>query len=570
MLVDVDTLYLGGNLKASVENKSKSSSFDLSKKKILIIDDQKTFQIMLKSMLLSLGALQVVTVSSGEAGLASHRQHRFDILLVDYNLGRGKNGRQVLEELRVKDLLRPDGVFILVSGENNRPMVLSAIELQPDDYIMKPFSSSLLRNRLARAFRKRVVLRKVYQSLYRQQYSECLKACAEHIEKDGRYKNFCRQLSSELFLRLGKIDEAEQAVEQLLQEQRFPWAVLALARIKYTQNKMPEALGLLEEVLKTNHNATEAYDLRAQAYDKLNNTEQALEAARRAVSLAPFSISRQMYLADLARRNGQYELAKQAMSHVVDISRKSVHRAPKYLCTYIRSILDAAEHGEDTRTINRYQQEATLALQRAKTDEALVYSKFDYKTLESAVMARINAFNGQLREAQGNMKGIVAGFLEQGHEIPPEVAPDIIIALLDIGEFERAETLADGLAEQLVFDGYNKRLLESRIERSRDQRKAFVEANKEGIIAYSKGDFNESLQQFERALKLAPMNSGAALNFIQSALKIMNEELVSSVYLVNSCKRCLSIVEGLTLPQAHQDRYLKLAAEFAAVTKASA
>src|SRR5690554_1395821 len=493
-----------------------SNALDLSKKKILIIDDQKTFQVMLKSMLLNLGALQVVTVSSGEAGLASHRQHRFDILLVDYNLGRGKNGRQVLEELRAKDLLRPDGIFILVSSENNRPMVLSAIELQPDDYVMKPFSSSLLRNRLARAFRKRVVLRKVFHTLYRQQYADCIKACTDHIEEDGRYKNFCRQLSSELYLRLGKVNEAEDAVEVLLSEQRFDWAVLAMARIKFRQSKMPEALTLLEEVLKSNSNATEAYDLSARAYDYLDNTVEALEAARRAVSLAPFSISRQMYLADLARRNEQFELAKQAMGHVVEISRKSVHRAPKYLCTYIRSILDAAEHGEDTRAVNRYQQEATLALQRAKTDEALVYSKFDYKTLESAVMARINAFNGQLREAQANMKGIVAGFLEQGNEVPPEIAPDIIIALLDIGEFERAQLLADNLGDQLALDGYNKSLLENRIEKSRDQRKAFVEANKEGIAAYTRGDYTESLQQFELALKLAPMNSGAALNYIQS------------------------------------------------------
>lgn len=547
-----------------------SNILDLSKKKILIIDDQKTFQIMLKSMLLGLGALQVVTVSSGEAGLASHRQHRFDILLVDYNLGRGKNGRQVLEELRVKELLRPDGVFILVSGENNLSMVLSAIELQPDDYLMKPFSGSLLRTRLTRAFRKRVVLRKVFQTLYRQQYPECLSACNEHISQNGRYKNFCRQLSSELYLRLGKVDEAEIAVNALLKEQRFSWGVLALARIKFAQNNMPATLSLLDEVLKNNTNVTDAYDLRARAYEQLDNIEDALEAARRAANLAPFSISRQMYLADLARRNEEYDLAKQAMAHVVEISRKSVHRDPKYLCTYIRSILDAAENGEDPRQINSYQQEATLALHRAKTDEALVYSKFDYKTLESAVMARINAFNGQLREAQANMKGIVAGFLEQGQEIPPEIAPDIIIALLDIGEFERAEILAEGLAEEVVFDNYNKRLLESRIEKSRGQRKAFVQSNKDGIKAYTNGDYTESLKQFDVALKLAPMNSGAALNYIQAALKVMNNEQQKASYLTDSCNRCLRIVEGLTLPEAHQKRYVQLKNEFEALTKATA
>src|SRR5690554_1554242 len=311
-----------------------SGELDLSRKKVLIIDDQKTFQVMLKSMLLNLGALQVATVSSGEAGLAAHRQHRFDILLVDYNLGRGKNGRQVLEELRVKDMLRPDGIFMLVSGDNTKPMVLSAIELQPDDYLMKPFSNNVLKSRLNRAFRKRVTLRKVYQNLYRQNYQDCIAACKEHIENDGRYKNYCRQLKSELYLRLGKVDEAERSISVLLQEQRFAWGLLALARIKYAKREFEEALSLLEEVIKSNANATEAHDLKARILDAQEKPREALEVARRAVSLAPFSMSRQQYLADLGRRNGEYELAKQAMYHVLEISRKSVHRDPKYLCTY--------------------------------------------------------------------------------------------------------------------------------------------------------------------------------------------------------------------------------------------
>ncbi|WP_113906166.1 response regulator [Aliidiomarina celeris] len=542
-----------------------SGELDLSRKKVLIIDDQKTFQVMLKSMLLNLGALQVATVSSGEAGLAAHRQHRFDILLVDYNLGRGKNGRQVLEELRVKDMLRPDGIFMLVSGDNTKPMVLSAIELQPDDYLMKPFSNNVLKSRLNRAFRKRVTLRKVYQNLYRQNYQDCIAACKEHIENDGRYKNYCRQLKSELYLRLGKVDEAERSISLLLQEQRFAWGLLALARIKYAKREFEEALSLLEEVIKSNANATEAHDLKARILDAQEKPREALEVARRAVSLAPFSMSRQQYLADLGRRNGEYELAKQAMYHVLEISRKSVHRDPKYLCTYIRSILDAAENGEDQREISRYQQEASLALHRAKTDEVVVYSKFDYKTLESAVMARINAFNGQLREAQANIKPIVAGFLEQGNEIPPEVAPDIIIALLDIGEFERAELLVDGLTTEAVFDPYNKKLLESRIERCKDQRKAFVAANKDGIKAYTEGDYKTALHEFETALKIAPMNSGAALNYIQAALKVIDKKDLKSRYLIDSCKRCFRIIEGLSLPAAHQTRFDQLKNEFNAI-----
>lgn len=544
-----------------------SKELDLSKKKILIIDDQKTFQVMLKTMLLNLGALQVVAVSSGEAGLAAHKQHHFDVLLVDYNLGRGKNGRQVLEELRVLELLRPDGVFILVSGENNKPMVLSAIELQPDDYLMKPFSNNVLRSRLSRSFRKRVALRKVYQALYRQKYSDCIQACRAHIESDGRYKNFCLQLSTELFMKQGKLNDAEAAVKELLNEQRFSWGILALAKIKYAQNQMETAIPLLDEIIKNNPNGADAYDLKAKALDKLEREQEALEPARRAVNLAPFSLDRQLYMADLARRNEEYDLAKQAMQHVVEISRKSVHRDPKYLCTYIRSILDAAENGDDSRQVSKYQQEASLALHRAKTDELLVYSKFDYKTLESAVFARINAFNGQLREAQANMKGIVTGFLEQGNEVPPEIAPDIIIALLDIGEFERAELLADGLSDEAIYDNYNKRLLEGRIQKCKEQRKSFVEANKLGIKSYTEGSYTDALKQFETALKQAPMNSGASLNYIQAAIKVLADEgSKQSNYLIDGCKRCFRTIDGLTLPEAHQKRFKKIQQEYQAIT----
>lgn len=525
---------------------------------------------MLKSMLLNLGALQVVTVSSGEAGLASHRQHRFDILLVDYNLGRGKNGRQVLEELRVKDLLRPDGVFMLISGESNRPMVLSAIELQPDDYLMKPFSNKLLLTRLNRAFKKRVALRKVYQALYRQQYLDCIQACLEHISEAGKYKNFCRQLASELYLKVGQAQEAEAMIQTLLEEQRATPALLILAKIKYTKNEPEATLDILKEIAKSSPNTTEAYDLMARTYEQQAQLEEALEAARSAISLAPFSISRQMYFADLARRNEAFELAKQAMEHVVDISRKSVHRNPKFLCTYIRSILDAAENSDSPQKTGKYQQEASLVLHRAKTEEALVYSNFDYAVLESAVMARINAFNGQLREAQTNMRDVIAGFFEQGKELPPEVAPDIIIALLDIGEFERAEMLAAQLTEDAVFDNYNKRLLQSRIEKSKTFRHEFVALNKAGIKLYTSGDYLEAIEAFEQALKIAPMNSGAALNYIQAAIQLFNQNGQLNSRVSKGCLGAQKIIEGLTLPESHQKRYTQLKEELEQLLKISA
>ncbi|RUO25424.1 response regulator [Aliidiomarina minuta] len=542
-----------------------TDQLNLADKKILIIDDQKPFQIMLKGLLSQLGARDITAVATGEAGVASHNRHGFDILLVDYNLGRGKNGRQVLEEMRVRDLLHPNGLFFIITGESTRPMVLSAIELQPDDYLMKPFSIGVLRTRLKRSFQKRASIAKVYQTMYDKEYQACIKACRAHIEEEGRYRNYCRQLLSELYLKLGKLEPAEKAVRELLDEQRFSWGVLALAKVKFAQGDYPESIELCHEVIRSTPNAVEAYDVLARALEGDEQPIKALEAGRKAVTLAPFSMARQLYMSELARDGEQFELAKQAMFNVLDISRKSVYRHPKHLCNYIRSILDAAEHSESRLEINKYQQEASLALQRARQDDSFNNSKLSYPQLENAFLARIEAFNGRYTQAQAYLNTVAGDFIQNNADIAREIAPDIAVAFLDIGEFERAHALIRQQQKSQQLDNYNQKLLQSRLTASEDQHEAFMKSNKQGIKSYTKGDFGEAIQHFDEALKMAPMNSGVALNYIQAAIKILGNTEAPHQYLVDGCKRSFKVIEGLTLPKSHHARYEQLKSDFTAI-----
>lgn len=539
-----------------------SDSIQLADKKILIIDDQKPFQVMLKGLLSQLGARDVTAVASGEAGVASHNRHGFDILLVDYNLGHGKNGRQVLEEMQVRDLLRPQGLFFIVTGESTRPMVLSAIELQPDDYLMKPFSIGVLRSRLKRSFQKRKALRRVYQSFYDKEYDECILACSQHIREEGRYRNYCRQLLSELYLRKGQLDLAEKTINDLLIERRFSWGILALAKVKHAKGEHAEAIELCYEVIRTTPNAVEAYDVLARALQDDEQPVKALEAGRKASTLAPFSIRRQLYLSELARDGEQFELARQAMHHVLDISRKSVYRHPRHLCNYIRSILDAAEHSDSRLEINKYQQEASLALQRAKTDESLFGAKLTFPQLENAVMARIEAFNGRFTQAQLHLNEVAHDFIVKGADLDRNIAPDIAVAFLDIGEFERAQTILRRQHSRKQLDSYNQKLLDSRFALKNAEQEAFIKYNKQGIRLYTSSDYGEAVRYFDKALELAPMNSGVCLNYIQAALRVMGKSDQPLNYLSEGCKRCMRVLSGLSLPATHKNRLAQLTTEF--------
>src|SRR5690606_38907531 len=158
------------------------------------------------------------------------------------------------------------------------PMVLSAIELQPDDYLMKPFSVGVLRSRLKRSFQKRSSLHRVYQTLFDKEYDECIDECLQHIDENRRYRNYCPQLLCELYLKKGQLSQAEEIINELLREQRFSWGVLALAKIKYAQHEFAESIELCHEVIRSTPNAVEAYDVLARALQGDEQPVKALEA----------------------------------------------------------------------------------------------------------------------------------------------------------------------------------------------------------------------------------------------------------------------------------------------------
>ncbi len=80
---------------------------------VLVVDDQRPFQVMLKGILTRLGLLQVQFANSGEQAMSRCNKTEFDLLFVDYNLGAGKNGRQLLQDLRERQLLKPSSILLL-------------------------------------------------------------------------------------------------------------------------------------------------------------------------------------------------------------------------------------------------------------------------------------------------------------------------------------------------------------------------------------------------------------------------------------------------------------------------
>jgi len=103
---------------------------------ILLVNEQRSFQMMMKAMLINIGINRITYTNSADEARRRCQKESFDIYLLDYELGAGENGRQLLESLRDQQLIPPQSVVIMVSSDSSRAMVLSALEAEPDEYLM--------------------------------------------------------------------------------------------------------------------------------------------------------------------------------------------------------------------------------------------------------------------------------------------------------------------------------------------------------------------------------------------------------------------------------------------------
>lgn len=139
--------------------------WSLKNKSILIVDDFPGMRSMLKTMLLSYSATDVIECGNGVEAIEKMAERTFDIVLCDYNLGEGKDGQQILEEAKERDLIPYSTVYIMTTAENTSEMVMGAVEYQPDDYLSKPFTKQVLIARLKTLVEKKSFLKPIANAM---------------------------------------------------------------------------------------------------------------------------------------------------------------------------------------------------------------------------------------------------------------------------------------------------------------------------------------------------------------------------------------------------------------------
>lgn len=117
-------------------------------KDILIIEDEKSIQNILKAFLEDAG-YSITLADDGMAGIAAFHKATFDLILLDIMLPK-LDGYSVCEMIR-NESTTP---IILLTALDDEDSQLKGFDLLADDYITKPFSMPLVLRRIEAVLRR--------------------------------------------------------------------------------------------------------------------------------------------------------------------------------------------------------------------------------------------------------------------------------------------------------------------------------------------------------------------------------------------------------------------------------
>lgn len=114
--------------------------------KILVVEDLSDMRDIVRRLLGVLGYDKVTTATNGFEAWEQLKVDRFDLVLCDWNMPK-MSGRELLEKVRSTPALN-HLPFIMITGETASDRVKNAISGGVTDFIVKPFTGSLLEHRM--------------------------------------------------------------------------------------------------------------------------------------------------------------------------------------------------------------------------------------------------------------------------------------------------------------------------------------------------------------------------------------------------------------------------------------
>jgi two-component system chemotaxis response regulator CheY len=116
------------------------------KVKVLVVDDFPTMRRIVKNLLKQLGFENIDEAEDGVVALNKLRNGGFGLIVSDWNMP-NMEGIDLLRAIRQDPTIK-DIPFLMVTAEAEKEKVIEAIKAGVDNYIVKPFTAEVLKEKL--------------------------------------------------------------------------------------------------------------------------------------------------------------------------------------------------------------------------------------------------------------------------------------------------------------------------------------------------------------------------------------------------------------------------------------
>lgn len=484
----------------------------------LVVDDFESFRITLTKMLQEFGIGQVDSAASGNEALRACASRAYDLILCDLNLGKGKTGQQILEVLRKEPNKNSQALFLLISAEANKSIIMAAYDFEPDAYLAKPITGQTLMQRLERLFAQKLAFAEIQTAIDEGRADDAIKMSNDLIAKKQYASSACKTLGK-LLLEQGRYPEAENAFHQILETRQLDWAMVGMAEAKLGQHDLLSAQQWLEDAIQINPMCLKAYDLLASVHEQHGDFSRQQKVVEQAVNLSPLSVLRLQKLGKIYIKQNDLLNAANTLRKAIKQGENSCFDDVDIHNSFSQSCVELAK--VDKNTAKSYVRDALKVMNDMS-------SKFpnaeDIKLSSVLLETQLQTLVGEERRAKELMASIEKQLGGKTEGLALSTKIELVRTYREMGQTQEAEELIGSLLKE--YDGQEQCL--EKIDCLLDEpcsakNKALVaKINKEGIAFYEKKAFDKAAEAFASAIQDLPQHIGLRLNFAQAQLGLLS------------------------------------------------
>ncbi|MHB0985589.1 MAG: tetratricopeptide repeat protein [Sulfuricella sp.] len=496
-----------------------SEPINFQEKNFLVIDDGPGMRASLRTTISALGGIRIDMAGNGIEAVNRLEQRAYDIILCDYDLGGGKDGQQLLEEIKGRKLVKHSAIFMMVTAEQSYEKVVSAVELAPDDYLVKPFTGEVLRLRLERLAQKKAYFAPVYELMDRQDYRQAIQVCDELLKNPNQHLVDLMRMKAEIGMLLGDYVIAKALYEQVLATREIPWARMGLAKSMFKQNNFSEAAEIFRQVTEANPNYMEAYDWLAKSYSATGDEKAAQQALMVAAGKSPRMLQRRKLLGVAAYQNDDLETAQDSFEAVLEFGKNSALTSPEDYANLSRVFIDKGSCDQALSVMKNarkaFKNSPEVLLHGAVMDSLAYQKTGDTKTAEAELKKALEYFHDCDNKPGGVSLDIARACFQLGdEETGKEIVQDFIKNNHDDQKIHRH---AEDMFRKIGLEDKGKEII-------RDSSRVVIALNNQAVRMAQAGDLKGSVDLLMQAVSEYQENTVIVLNAAHAILAYMQKQ----------------------------------------------